>query len=168
MGKTRNLKGIPGNLALSYLSTLGYYRDGYMADWLNYISQNKHIEVIEVDILNNKIIPEVCDIKPLKWNLKKLRGILEKELSNNGFEIEFIKKAVMKFEIPLNEPNFENIIYCYPYIQDENGKIYKPKKSIIDAAYMPDFNPTIYNRKSIVKPVFVKMNWITKIKEIWS
>ena len=35
MGKTRNLNGTPGNLALSYLSTLGYYDGGYMADWLS-------------------------------------------------------------------------------------------------------------------------------------
>lgn len=41
----------PGNLAYSYLSTLGYYDGGYMADWLNYIARDKNIIEIEIDIL---------------------------------------------------------------------------------------------------------------------
>ncbi|RBP26937.1 hypothetical protein DFR65_1137 [Oceanihabitans sediminis] len=126
MGKTRNLNGIPGNLALSYLSTLGYYDGGYMADWLNFIARDKNVKEIEIDILNSEIEPEETDIKPLKADLKKLRGILEKELSNNGFEMDFIKKAIMKFEIPIDNPRFKNTVYCYPFIEDENGKIYKP------------------------------------------
>jgi len=56
MGKTRNLNGIPGNLALSYLSTLGYYDGGYMADWLNFIARDKNVKEIEIDILNSGIV----------------------------------------------------------------------------------------------------------------
>ncbi|GAA3592659.1 hypothetical protein Q4Q39_05715 [Flavivirga amylovorans] len=165
MGKTRNLNGIPGNLALSYLSTLGYYDGGYMADWLNFIARDKNVKEIEIDILNNGIDPEETDIKPLKADLKKLRGILEKELSNNGFEMDFIKKAVMKFEIPIDNPKFKNTVYCYPFIEDENGKIYKPKKRIIETAYEVDFNPI---KKLRMKTEHAKKNWIDRIKAIWN
>ncbi|PJX28592.1 hypothetical protein CAP47_00025 [Psychroflexus sp. S27] len=168
MGKTRNLNGIPGNLALSYLSTLGYYDGGYMADWLNFIARDKNVKEIEIDILNNEIEPEETDVKPLKVDLKKLRGILEKDLSNNGFKMDFIKKAIMKFEIPLDDPKFKNTVYCYPFIEDENGKIYKPKKRIIETAYIADFNPTIYIRKPKVKNASMKKSWIDRIKEIWN
>ena len=140
MGKTRNLNGIPGNLALSYLSTLGYYNGGCMADWLNFIARDKKVKEIEIDTLNDKIAPEATDIKPLKADLKKLRGILESELSNNGFEMDFIKKVVMKFEIPIDNPRLKNTVYCYPLMEDENGKSYKPKKRIIETAYDVGFS----------------------------
>jgi len=163
MGKTRNLNGIPGNLALSYLSTLGYYDGGYMADWLNHIARDKNVKEIEIDILNNRIEPKEADIKPLKTDLNKLRGILKKELSNNGFEMGFIKNAVLKFEIPIDNPRFKNTIYCYPFIEDETGKIYKPKKRIIETAYVVDFNPI---KKMRMKTEKVKKSWIGKIKEM--
>ena len=149
MGKTRNLNGIPGNLVLSYLSTLGYYDGGYMADWLNYIAREKNIKEIEIDILNCKIEPIETDIKPLKADLNKLREILNKELTIHGFETDFIKKAIMKFEIPIDNPRFKNTIYCYPFIKDKTGKIYKPKKRIIETAYEVDFNP---GKKVRMKP----------------
>lgn len=163
MGKERNLNGTPGNLALSYLSTLGYYDGGYMADWLNFIARDKNIKKIEVDILNDKIEPEEADIRPLKADLKKLREILKKDLSNNGFEMEFIKKAVMEFEIPIDNPRIKNTVYCYPFIEDENGKIYKPKKRIIETAYEVDFNPI---KKMRMKTESVTKSWIDRIKEM--
>lgn len=41
MAKAKNLNGLPGNLAFSYLSTLGYYDGGYMAVWINYVAREK-------------------------------------------------------------------------------------------------------------------------------
>ncbi len=163
MGKSRNLNGIAGNLALSYLSTLGYYDGGYMADWLNYIAREKNIKEIKVDILNNQIEPKETEIKPLKADLKKLREILKKELSNNGFEMDFIRNAVLKFEIPIDNPSFKNTVYCYPFIEDKTGKIYKPKKRIIETAYEVDFCPI---HKVTTKTEPVKNNWIGKIKKL--
>jgi len=163
MGKTRNLNGIPGNLAMSYLSTHGYYDGGYMADWLNYIARKKNIKEIEIDILNSKIEPTETDIRPLKTNLNKLRGILNKELSIHGFETDFIKKAIMKFEIPIDNPRFKNTIYCYPFIEDETGKIYKPKKRIIETSYEVYFTPI---KKVVMKIEQVINKWINRIKKM--
>lgn len=164
MGKRRNLNGTPGNLALSYLSSLGYYDGGYMADWLNFIARDKKIKEIEIDILYNKITPLEADSKPLKVHLKKLRGILKKELLNNGFETNFIKKAIMKFEIPIDNPRINDLVYCYPYIEDENEKVYRPKKKITQIAYEVNFNPIKIKTTTIKQ---IKNNWILKIKEIF-
>ena len=155
MGKKRNLNGIPGNLALSYLSTHGYYDGGYMADWLNLIAREKSIKEIEIDILNSKIEPTETDIQPLKADLNKLKGILEKELIIHGFKTDFIKKAIMRFEIPIDDPKFKNTIYCYPFIEDETGKVYKPKKRIIETSWQSNFNPSKKRKK----------NWIIKIMD---
>jgi hypothetical protein len=144
MGKTRNLNGIPGNLALSYLSTLGWYDGGYMADWLSFIAREKNVKEINIDILNSEIEPAETDIKPLKADLDKLREVLFRELSIHGFENDFIKKAIMRFEIPVDIPRLKNMVYCYPFLEDETGKIYKPKKRIIESADQNDFNPIKY------------------------
>ncbi len=144
MGKNKNLNGLPGNLALSYLSTLRYYNDGYMADWLNFIAHEKNIKEINIDILNNKIEPEMADIKPLKAYLNDLRKIIEKELLSNGFEINFIKHAKLEFQIPIDDSEFRNTVYCNPILEDINGKIYKTKKRIVEIAYEDNFNPLKY------------------------
>lgn len=163
MGKTRNLHGIPGNLALSYLSTLGNYDGRYMADWLNYIAHEKNINEIEIDILNSKIEPTEIDIRPLKAGLHKLRGILNKELFIHGFEKDFITKAVMKFEIPINDPRFKNTIYCYPFIEDKTVKTYMPKKRIKENSYEVDFNPI---KKLRIKTGQIKDSWVSSIEKM--
>lgn len=142
MTKTKNLNGIPGNLALSYLSTLGYYDGGYMADWINFIARKKQLKKIEIDILTNEIMPKEAAIKPLMSDLAKLREILKKNLFSNGFEPDFITKAIMEFEIPIDNTAINNTIYCYPFLEDINGKIYKPKNRIIETAYEINWNLT--------------------------
>ena len=140
MAKAKNLNGLPGNIAMSYLSTYGYYDGGYMADWINYIAREYDLKEIEIDVLNKKIKPKVADIKPLHNRLEQMNLLISKELENHGFENGFIKKAVMNFEIPIDDVKFQNTIYCYPFIEDENGRIYKPKKRIIETAYETEFN----------------------------
>lgn len=142
MGKSKRLNGIAGNLALSYLSTLGYYNGGYMADWLNYIARKNNINEIEIDILNNSIKPKVTDIKPLKNDLNKLKNILRTELDNNGFEMDIIRYAFMKFEIPINKIELKNTVFCTPIIEDITGKRYTSKNKIVETALSSSFNPS--------------------------
>lgn len=163
MAKAKNLNGLPGNLAFSYLSTLGYYDGGYMADWINYIAREKNIAKIEIDILNKDMIPKEAAIKPLFADLEKLKDIIQTELKNNGFEMSFIKKAIMRFEIPIDLPNIKPTIYCYPYLEDKNEKIYKPKKRIIETAYEISFNP---KNKTEIEPKKAKLSLFAKIKRM--
>ena len=139
MAKAKNLNGLPGNLALSYLSTLGYYDGGYVADWINFIAQEKKIPNLEVDILNKVITPKEFEVDALLNDLEKLKNIIAVELINNGYEMSFIKSAILSFEIPIQQSN--STIYCFPQLEDENGKIYKPKQRIVETAYESNFNP---------------------------
>ncbi len=161
MGKTRNLNGLPGNLALSYLSTLGYYDRGYMADWLKHISIKLGINKIEIDILGKSITPKEAEIKPLLADLNKLNGIINQELTNNGFESNFLTKAVLRFDIPLDE----KVVHCFPLLEDTNGKIYEPKNRITETAYESDFDPSNRNLKSNNTD---KPNFLSKIKNLLS
>lgn len=130
MAKAKNLRGIPGNLADSYLSTLGYYENGYMADWLIRTFNNLNIPEIKIDILNELIVATEAAIKPLLSDLRKLKGILRAELHNNQFDLEFIVRAEFHIErIGLKT------IKCNPVLQDKNGKLYYPKKAIIEQSY---------------------------------
>ncbi|MGO4822602.1 MULTISPECIES: hypothetical protein [unclassified Flavobacterium] len=163
MAKAKNLNGLPGNLALSYLSTLGYYDGGYVADWLNYIAREKNVAEIEIDILNKNIIPKEVAIKPLSADLEKLKVIIQTELKNNAFEMSFIKKAIIRFEIPIDSPTITRTIYCYPYLENENGKIYKPKKRIMETAYEISFNSV---SKTEIEPKKTKLSLFGKIKRM--
>jgi len=69
----------------------------------------------------------------------------------------------MKFEISIDNQRFKNTIYCYPFIVDKTGRIYKPKKRIIETAYEVDFNPV---KKVRMKTEQVKNNWISRIKKM--
>jgi hypothetical protein len=133
MPKEKTLRGLPGNLAQSYLSTLSHYDGGYMGDWIYSIALTKEIKEIEVDILGKSIFPKEAELKPLLAYLDKLISIVEKELEENGFKFSFIKKAVLRFEIPFDDKTYQTrTIYCFPSVVDINGKTYKPKKRIIE------------------------------------
>lgn len=150
VASTKRIKGIPGNLANSYLSTYGHYYGGYMADWINYLTRLNNVERIEIDILNKTILPAHLETPALLIDLTKLQGILEHELNNIGFEMSFIQKAVMKFEVPIHDLR-ARAVYCTPFLVDVNGKIYKPKRRVVDIAYDDDFpgnvtSPEVLNR----------------------
>lgn len=89
MPKTKNIRGIPHNLASSYLSTMGYYSDGYVADWLNRTFEKLNIKEIKIDILRDMVYLKEVHINALVSYLSKLRDILEKELEKNDFPERF-------------------------------------------------------------------------------
>jgi hypothetical protein len=135
MSKTNSLNGLPNNLAKSFLGTLSYYKGGYMADWLVYVSKEEGVTSIELDVLNETISPEIDLKKPLLVHLNRLKNIISTELLNHGFDKSHIVKATLRFEIfPAR-----NYVKCYPSIEDVNGKVYQIKKTIIETAYEVDF-----------------------------
>jgi len=130
MPTTKNLRGIPGNLALSYLSTLGYYENGYMADWIIRLFNKLNINEITINIIEENVSPKSAEIRPLTSDIPKLKQILKTELKNNGFEETFIKNAELRFE-----QIDKKTLKCFPTLEDINGKKYFPKKPIIETSY---------------------------------
>ena len=132
----RNLSGLPGNLALSYLSSKGCEGYGTMADWLHYAATKNELTEITVDILNNTTIPEEAKIPHVINPLGKLKEMIATNLKKHSIEASFITKATLHFEI-LGD---EKTVSCFSEIEDKDGKKYKGKKKITENV-TPDFNP---------------------------
>lgn len=135
-----------------------------MADWINYLARLNNVGIIEIDILNKTILPSHLENRALLVDLNKLQGILEHELNNIGFEMSFIQKAVMKFEVPINDSK-ARAVYCSPILVDVNGKIYKPKRRVVDIAYDDDFP----KKEDSDEMQMVKIGFLKRIKRalIW-
>mgnify|MGYP007009150999 FL=1 len=93
-----------------------------MSDWLVNAANDLKIDKVDIDIINNQILPKELNIKPLLVYLENLRQIIVKTLENNSIHKDFIVEA--KFRVLINE-NRELI--CENFVKGENGKIYKTK-----------------------------------------
>jgi len=120
--KTKILNGLSYNLAQSFFSTLCYYDKGYMSDWIVNAANDYGIKKVEIDIINNHVLPEKLNIRPLIVHLENLRQIIYKTLASNKIDKEFIIEA--KFIISINE---KRELICENYVRGENKKIYKSK-----------------------------------------
>lgn len=120
--KTKTLNGLSYNLAQSYFSTLCYFEKGYMSDWIVNAANDFKIQKLEIDILNNRILPQELNIKPLLVYLESLRQIINKTLESNNLPKGFVIEA--KFIIRIT--NARELI-CENYVKGENEKYYKTK-----------------------------------------
>lgn len=130
----RNLNGLPGNLALSYLSTLGCEGHGYMTDWIHHVAKKNNITELVVDIIEKKVTPKEAEMPHLVHSLGKLQEMITSNLKKHEVENAFITKATMRFEITNEE------VFCFPQMENKEGEVYKGKKKIVRKV-TPDFNP---------------------------
>lgn len=131
MPKTKNLNGVPGNLALSFLSTLNYYGDAYAGGWVIRMFDKLNINTLKIDVLKQEIYPKEAMINALLSYLPKLQSIIKTELNIHGFDDNFIVKAELYFE-RIDKDSLK----CIPTMEDINGKIYSAKKPIIEYSYL--------------------------------
>jgi hypothetical protein len=156
--KRKNINGLPHNLTKSYFGTLRYYGNGYMADWLLNAAINLRVNSVTLDIINSTIDPEEMEKLPLMYHLKELKTIIEKELSQNGFDNDFIVSAKIKVEIPDNNI-YSRSLYCYPELIDKDGRRYASGR-IIERAYERKFDP--FEHRSLAKSLLAKIKRIFK------
>lgn len=154
MAKRKNINGLPNNLIQQYFSTLFYWSGGYMADWIWSASTEKGISEIEIDILNKKVLPNTIEIKQIVTYLDRLKTTIDKELSNNGFESDFIVSA--KFDIFISSRfRTQKLLTCIATLIDKEQRIYK-SKTYTEKAY--EENLTVFN-----EPITQQIgNWIKK------
>ena len=93
-----------------------------MSDWIVNAANDYGIKKVEIDIINNHVLPEKLNIRPLIVHLENLRQIIYKTLASNKIDKEFIIEA--KFIISINE---KRELICENYVRGENKKIYKSK-----------------------------------------
>jgi len=150
MPKRKNLNGIPHNITKSFFGTERYYNVGYMGDWLLNAAKQLHLAEASLDVMQASFSPEQLNIRPLTLNAQELREIINKELTANGFDHDFIKQAVIDFQFPDPETH-DTSFYCSPYLIDTNGKRYEGGR-IMEEGLEPEFDPfevsNIYPTKS--------------------
>lgn len=112
-----------------------------MADWLLNAARKLNLSEASLDVLTATFQPPELNIRPLTLSAWALKGIIDKELLANGFDVNFITEACIDFKFL--DPNiFRNGIYCFPYLIDKEGRRYKSKR-IIAESYEPYFDPFI-------------------------
>lgn len=150
MAKRKNLNGLPNNLIQQYFSTLFYWDGGYMADWIWNAMNEKSISKIQIDILNDIVLPNELQIKQITTYINRLRETIQKELTQNGFEINFITNA--NFEIEISSKYLpKKILSCTSKLIDAEGKVYQ-SNVYLQEAFIENFR------------VF-KFQFISKFKE---
>jgi len=149
MQKRKNLNGIPHNITKSFFGTERYYTCGYMGDWLLNAAKGLHLTNASLDVLQVSFSPTELNIHPLTVNAKDLKAIIDKELLANGFDVNFIKEAIIDFQFPDPEI-YKTTFYCFPYLIDIEGKRYEAGR-IIEEGLERKFDPfdelTIFPRK---------------------
>lgn len=136
MPSTKLLKGLPVSLIESYMSTLCYYKKGYMANWLYNGMIELKIDKVIIDVLNETIFPNEISIIPLNLNVPRLKGIIQRTLSSNGFDDNYIKSA--KLFIKMHKTINKHLL-CRAEIIDINNKIYASKE-MLEKAYEESFS----------------------------
>jgi hypothetical protein len=162
MPKRKNLNGIPHNVTKSFFGTERYYSCGYMGDWLLNAARRLNLTKASLNILSATFSPMQLNIYPLIINAKTLKSIIDKELSANGFEPDFIQEAGIDFQFP--DPRlYRTTIYCFPYLIDKEGRRYETGR-ILEEGLEPDFDP--FDELNI-HPVKNKVNVTNKIKNLF-
>jgi hypothetical protein len=139
MPKRKNLNGIPHNITKSFFGTERYYNGGYMGDWLLNAAKRLHLTKASLDVLKVSFDPIQLNIQPLTLNAKDLKAIIERELTANGFNTNFIKEAGIHFQFP-DSKIYRTTFYCFPYLLDIDGKRYEAGR-IIEEGLEPEFDP---------------------------
>jgi hypothetical protein len=137
MGKTRNLRGLPHNMAKSFFGTMRYQQGGYMADHLVAAAERENVDKGHLDVFAGRVFPVSLHLPVFEPHIKDLRWIIEAELLNNGFPTDFVVEAKIELEFP-GGSGITKPLYCYPYIIDKEGKRYAPGR-LIEYAYEVGF-----------------------------
>jgi hypothetical protein len=136
MPSTKLLCGLPRSLIDSYMSTLCYYKKGYMADWLYNGMIELEINDVIIDVLDETIFPNEMSIIPLMLNIPRLKAIIQRTLLSNGFDSGYIKSAKLFIK---NHKTIVKHLLCRAEAIDINDKVYLSKE-IIEKVYEEPFS----------------------------
>jgi hypothetical protein len=100
-----------------------YYSKGYMADWILHTARQNNVDNVDIDIINEKVIPTCLEIKPIVALLPSLRQTIDTTLVSNDFPTDFIVKANFLIDIPKDSKN--NYIKVKCIAVDKNNHIYE-------------------------------------------
>lgn len=87
-------------------------------------------------IFNETIFPNQISIIPLELNIPRLQGIIQRTLSSNRFDENYIKSA--KLFVKMHKTINKHLL-CRAEIVDINNKIYVSKE-VLEKAYEESFS----------------------------
>lgn len=93
MGGSRDLNGLPNELTQKYLSSLLYFKHGYMGDWLWTRMNELGLEEAQLDILDESTAPSHLRIKPVVVYFPDIKETIQKKLNSHDFESDHIVHA---------------------------------------------------------------------------
>ena len=138
MASTKKLNGLPNNLVQQFFSTMFYYDKGYMADWIWHTAVHNNVDTVDIDIINEKVIPTSLEIKPIGSQLYRLRETIKTVLTTNDFPADFIAKATFHIKL-LKDSKTNRFIEIRCTTVDINGKKYEGQH-YSEEAYESNFN----------------------------
>jgi hypothetical protein len=156
MPSKKLINGLPNNLIQQYFSTLFYYSEGYMADWIWNVAVQKNHTELTIDIINNTTSPVDFQIKPIMVYLEYLQATIRNSLTSVGFDKDFIVDA--KFNISISKRlNIHKLLIVEASVTDKDGRVYKSKK----------YEQEVYEDPFVVKmrPIG-KLTLLEKIKNV--
>lgn len=145
MPQKKRLNGLPYDLIKSYFATDKYCVCGYMADWLLNAAKQLNINEITIDINNQTHIPIELNFHPFTYELPFLKTIIERTLTHNGFDKDFITEAKIKVEVQKDS----KALVCYSWLIDRESNQYSIGP-LTELSYCSEFNPfNLQNKKKI-------------------
>jgi len=136
MPKKKRLNGLPYDLIKSYFATDKYCDCGYMADWMLNTAKRLNIDEIIIDIINQTYFPGELNFHPFTYELPFLKAIIERNLSHNGFNKDFIIEAKIKVEFH-KEPK---ALICHAWLIDRESNKYSVGP-MTELSYGEEFDP---------------------------
>ena len=136
MPQKKRLNGLPHNLIKSYFATDKYCVCGYMSDWLWNAAKELKIHEVTIDIINKNHNPSELNIHPFTYELPFLKAIIERTLTQNGFNKDFIIEAKIKVELVMDLKQ----LYCYSWLVDSENNTYSVGP-LIEFSLCEEFNP---------------------------
>jgi hypothetical protein len=94
------------------------------------------IDEVIIDTLNETIFPDEICIVPLKLNIPRLKGIIQRTLLSNGFDDCYIKSAKLLIKM---YKAIDKHLLCRAEMIDINNKTYLSKE-ILEKAYEEPFS----------------------------
>ena len=123
-----------------------------MADWVFNAATEKNCTELTIDFINNQVLPNDLEIKPILNQLPKLRQTINKTLQSQNFDSDFITSGV--FEIKIGKTG-DRYLYCKAVLIDENGIEYHGKE-YTETVYEDKFKVFKANIFQKIKRVFIK------------
>jgi hypothetical protein len=120
MPQKKILNGLPYDLIKSYFATDKYCVCGYMADWMLNTAKRLNIGEITIDIINQTHTPSELNFHPFTYELPFLKAIIERTLTHNGFDKDFIIEAKIKVEFRKESKE----LVCHSWLVDRESNKY--------------------------------------------